>query len=149
MTPLRAVRVTARTYEPLRASGRENRWNAAGQPVLYLSEHFSTALLEALVHSGGMPVPSHAVWATIADDVSVEELDTAICPGWENPDDQTAARAAGARWFSEQRSACLIVPSIPGRPFERNVVVNTTHPLGASIAWETAVDVPWDPRLFG
>ncbi len=147
--PLRAVRVTARTYDPRRASGRESRWNTAGQAVLYVSEHFSTALLEALVHSNGTPVPSHAAWATIADDVSVEELNTSKCPGWDDPDDQTAARSAGSKWFAEQRSACLIVPSVPGRPFERNIVVNTTHPLAAKLLWEAAVDVPWDPRLFG
>lgn len=146
---LRAVRVTARTYDPRRASGRENRWNTAGQAVLYLSEHFSTALLEALVHSSRTPVPSQALWATIAEDVSVEVLDTATCPGWEDPDDQTPARAAGAKWFAGQGSACLLVPSVPGRPFDRNIVVNTTHPHAAKIIWEPPVDIPWDPRLFG
>ena len=146
---LRAVRVTARVYDPRRTSGRENRWNAAGQAVLYLSEHFSTALLEALVHSNGSPVPSQAAWARISNEVSIEELDLATCPGWDDLDDQTAARAAGSRWFAERRTACLITPSIPGRPFERNIVVNTTHPLAAKITWDAAVDIPWDRRLFG
>ncbi|MEJ7760262.1 MAG: RES domain-containing protein [Gemmatimonadaceae bacterium] len=146
---LRAVRVTARTYDPRRSSGRENRWNAAGQAVVYLSEHFSTALLEMLVHSAGVPVPCHAAWATIRGGVSVEELDVAKWPGWDDLDDQGFARAAGSKWFSEHRSACLLVPSVPGRPFERNIVVNTTHKLAGRIVWETTVEVPWDPRVFG
>ncbi len=146
---LRAVRVTARTYDPRRASGRENRWNSAGQAALYLSEHFSTALLESLVHSGGTPVPSHAAWAEIEHGVSVEELDPATCPGWDDPNDQSAARAVGSKWFNEGRTACLIVPSVPGRPFERNLVVNAVHPLSTKIVWDDTVNVPWDPRLFG
>lgn len=146
---LRAVRVTARTYDLRRASGRENRWNSAGQAALYLSEHFSTALLESLVHSGGTPVQSHAAWAVIEHGVSVEELDPATCPGWDDLDDHTAARAVGSKWLREERTACLIVPSVPGRPFERNIVVNAVHPQATRIVWESAVDVPWDPRLFG
>jgi RES domain-containing protein len=148
--PLRAVRVCTRTYDPRKASGRANRWNAVDQFVLYLSEHFGTAILESVVHAGkAPPPPSHASWATIPDDV-IEEIDVVALPtGWEDPDDLSTARAVGSKWYAEARSAALIVPSIPGRPFERNVVLNTVHPDVREISWESIIEIPWDPRLFG
>lgn len=149
--PRRAVRVCARMHEPHKPSGQANRWNTAEQRVLYLSEHFSTAVLESVVHTRGTPpLPAHAAWVTIPDDVSVEEIDVAALPtGWDNRRDSTHARRIGAQWYREMRSACLIVPSIPGRPFERNLVLNTRHPDAARIQWERVVEIPWDDRLFG
>jgi RES domain-containing protein len=149
--PRRAVRVCARTYDLRKPSGRANRWNAAEQRVIYLAEHFATAVLESVVHAGSAPpLPSHAAWVNIPDSVSVEELDPRALPAdWADPDDSTHPRRIGARWYREMRTACLFVPSVPGRPFERNVVVNTLHPEAALITWERVVEVPWDPRLFG
>jgi RES domain-containing protein len=148
--PRRAVRVCARTYDPQRSSGRANRWNAAEQRVLYLSEHFGTAVLETIVHADlTPPPPSVAAWATIPDDVSVEELDAAaLLAGWDDPDDSAHARRIGAEWYREMRSACLVVPSIPGRPFEYNLVLNTRHPDAARIHWDAVVEIPWDERLL-
>lgn len=147
---LRAVRLCARTWSPQKASGKANRWNAADQFVLYLSEHFGTAMLESVVHAGiAPPPPAHAAWVTISDEVVVAELAVGALPlGWDHPHDLTVARAIGAQWYSEGRSAVLLVPSVPGRPFERNVVINTTHPDWPRIAWEPVEEVPWDPRLF-
>jgi RES domain-containing protein len=148
--PIRAVRVCARTQDPLRTTGRQNRWNASGQHVLYLAEHFATAVLETLVHvATTAPPPAHARWVTIGDDVRVEERKGADLPlGWDDPDDQSVARAVGAAWVNSAASACLMVPSVPGRPYERNIVVNTTHPDFPKLVWEATRLVPWDPRLF-
>ena len=60
--PRRAVR--ARTYDPRKPSGRANRWNSADQQVLYLSEHFGTAVLESPSHAGIFGLTSHATWVT-------------------------------------------------------------------------------------
>ncbi len=148
---IRAVRVCARTWDPLRTSGRANRWNAAGQHVLYLSEHFATALLENVVHTATTaPPPAHARWVVIARGIRVVELTATDLPkGWDDPDDQSAARAVGAAWVTGAKSVALIVPSVPGRPYERNVVLNTTHPDFPKLVWEPTQLVPWDPRLFG
>jgi RES domain-containing protein len=148
--PIRAVRVCSRTRDPLLASGRQNRWNNSGQHVLYLAEHFATAVLESVVNvRTTAPPPAHAQWVTIADDVSVLEVSAAHLPaGWDDPNDQSVARARGAAWVTAGTSACLIVPSVPGRPFERNIVVNTAHPDYPRLAWDSIENVPWDPRLF-
>lgn len=149
--PLRAVRVCARTLDPLHATGRPNRWNASGQRVLYLAEHFATAVLETVVHvATTAPPPAHAKWVTIGDDIAVTEFTEAdLPPRWNDPDDQSVARAVGDAWVTAARSACLIVPSVPGRPYERNIVLNASHPDFAKLRWETTTLVPWDPRLFG
>lgn len=148
--PIRAVRVCSRTRPPLLTSGRANRWNSLGQHVLYLAEHFATAVLESVVHAATTaPPPAHAQWVTIPDDVAVLELDGGRLPaGWDEPDDQSVARAQGARWVAAGSSACLLVPSVPGRPYERNIVVSTSHPDYAKLVWDAPEDVPWDPRLF-
>ncbi len=147
---IRAVRVCCRSYDPLHPSGRQNRWNAQGQRVLYLCEHFATALLENVVHvATTAPPPAHAKWATIATNVSREELKaSSLPPGWDDPDDQSVARAIGAAWAARGATACLIVPSVPGRPYERNIVVNTVHNDFARLVWDATELVPWDPRLF-
>ncbi|MCZ7583840.1 MAG: RES domain-containing protein [Deltaproteobacteria bacterium] len=148
--PIRAVRVCARTWEPLRTSGRPNRWNASGQHVLYLSEHFGTAVLETVVNAATTaPPPAHATWVTIGDDINVVEYTATDLPdGWDDPDDQSVARAIGAAWVAAGATACLVVPSVPGRPYERNIVVNTRHRDFRKLVWEPAKLVPWDPRLF-
>lgn len=147
---LRAVRVCTRTWSPQKASGTPNRWNAANQFVLYLSEHFGTAMLERVVHAGrAAPPPAHAAWVTIPDELRTEQLTADELPlGWDHPHDLTAARAAGSRWYGDGRSAVLLVPSVPGRPFERNVVINTTHADWPRIVWESVQEISWDPRLF-
>ena len=149
--PRRAVRVCARTFNLQRPSGRANRWNAQGQLVLYFAEHFGTAVLENVVHADkAPPPPSHASWVTIPDDVSIEEVELSTLPvGWDDPDDTQHARGHAAAWYQQMRTAVLIVPSLPGRPFERNLVLNTTHPDADRIAWESPVEISWDRRLFG
>ncbi|MEP7002515.1 MAG: RES family NAD+ phosphorylase [bacterium] len=147
----RAVRVCGRTYDPRKPSGRANRWNAAHERVLYLAEHFGTALLERVVHTGGAaPAPAHATWVSIPDTVSIESLQAADLPGgWDNPDDAAPARRVGSDWYQRGQAAILVVPSLPGRPFESNVVLNTTHPDARKLRWGPVVEIPWDARLFG
>lgn len=43
--------------------------------MLYLPEHFATAVLESVVHMATTaPPPAHAQWVTITDEVAVLEL---------------------------------------------------------------------------
>ena len=123
------------------------RWNAPGQPVIYASEHYSTALLEKLVHTLRLPPNQHFVEIEISEGVSCREFTTRDLPsGWDS-DEQSIARALGADWLREGRSAVLLVPSAVA-PVDRNVLINLDHPEAKDIVPGPETPVPWDHRLF-
>ena len=53
-----------------------------------------------------------------------------------------------AEWFTERRSAILIVPSILVR-IERNILINPQHPDTAKITHDLSEPIWWDERLYG
>ena len=127
-----------------RVSGR---WHEVGAEVIYVSEHYSTAMLERLVHWNGAPPPNqHFIEVSIPRGTSYEVATADIVPDWFRPSGE-AARRFGRRWYMESRSAILIVPSVVAR-MERNVVINGRHPdiEGLTVGLETPVW--WDQRLF-
>jgi RES domain-containing protein len=150
--PLRAFRIgDARgafpIWDPGGALRQRGRWHEAGSPVIYASEHFSTALLEVLVrHRQTMPANQHFIEATIPAGVAYEVVTADTCPGWQDPD-QVAARARGADWLRRADALLLLVPSVVARP-ERNVVVNAAHPDFPRIEKGLETPVWWDRRLF-
>ncbi len=125
----------------------DGRWHRKGQAVIYASEHYSTAMLEKLVHySGALPKGQHFVSISIPAGTTYEAVTVHNLSGWERPDG-TNARAFGAAWLDEARSAVLVVPSVVAR-MERNVLINPAHPDAAAIKPALEVPVPWDERLF-
>jgi RES domain-containing protein len=127
------------------AARMEGRWHEKGQEVIYASRHYSTALLEKLAHFNGvLPSNQHYIEIEIPKGVSYEIMTKDSVPGWL---EMTKARAAGAKWFREQRSAILIVPSFVAR-IEENVIINCTHPEAARIRPGLEHPVAWDMRLF-
>ena len=95
--------------------------------MIYTSEHYSTALLEKLVHTNlVMPANQHFIEITIPNGVSYEIFQTAAHPGWDSRN-ETICKTFGQQWCEEKRSALLIVPSIPAR-LERNFLINPAHP---------------------
>lgn len=123
------------------------RWNTSSSPMLYTSEHFSTALLEKLVHgSGRLPPNQHYVALTIPPGLSYEYFDEAAHPGWDaaNP---AISQDYGEWWQKSRRSLLLFVPSVVARP-DRNILINPHHPDFGKI--ETSLHKPifWDKRLF-
>lgn len=59
------------------------RWNAPSSPLIYSSEHYSTAMLEKLVHANGMLLPNqHFIRITIRNGISYEIFRSAAHPGW-------------------------------------------------------------------
>jgi len=124
------------------------RWNTALSPLIYTSEHYSTAMLEKLVHSNGvLPPNQHYIKITIPNGVSYEIFETARHPAWDGKNEKIC-KDFGEKWFREKRSALLIVPSIPAR-IENNHLINPVHPDAAAITHELASPVWWDDRLFG
>ena len=123
------------------------RWNDSDHPVIYASEHYSTAMLEKMVHGNGfIPPNQHFVEITIPPGISYEMVTKDSLPGWAD-DDCAAARAHGIKWRSERRSAILIVPSFVAR-IEKNFVINDDHPDARRITTSLHQPVWWDDRLF-
>ena len=124
------------------------RWNSPASPMIYASEHYSTAMLEKLVHgSGFLPPNQHYIEITIPNGVSYEVLNTARLPGWDDPA-AGASRLFGDLWRQSGRSAVLIVPSIVAR-IENNILINPDHPDARAITHSLHQPVWWDTRLYG
>jgi len=124
------------------------RWNTPGSTVIYTSEHYSTALLEKLVHGSGMlPPHQHFVTVTIPRGTSYETFSAPALPGWDMMP-ATVSKTFGERWVMERRSAILLVPSVIAR-VERNVLINPNHPEFGGIEVSLHEPVYWDRRLFG
>lgn len=123
------------------------RWNTPKSPMLYAAEHYSTAMLEKLVHGNGrLPPNQHFIKITIPNGVSYEILNTASLSGWDDPAG-TVSKPYGEAWHRDQRSAILIVPSVVAR-LDRNILINLIHPDAAKITSSMAEPIWWDKRLF-
>ena len=124
----------------------EGRWHERGQDVIYTSKHYSTAMLEKLAHFNGvLPPNQHFMALTIPQGTSYETVTKDTLPGWI---DVPVARAFGAAWFAERRTAILVVPSYVARE-EYNVLINPHHAGFKAIAADLERPVWWDKRLFG
>ncbi len=123
------------------------RWNTPASPVIYASEHYSTAMLEKLVHGGGsLPPNQHFVEITIPNGIPYEMVTPAHLPGWDDPSCE-AAKAFGETWHQARRSLLLIVPSLVAR-IESNFLINPEHPDFRKIIVGLHQPVWWDARLF-
>lgn len=151
-TPLTAFRIGDPAGEfPIWDDGgarkTSGRWHEAGAGVIYASEHYSTAMLEKLVHFNGIiPANQHFITITIPAGTSYEVVNPDLIPNWANATGE-AARTFARRWYTQNRSAILIVPSVVAR-MERNIVFNTRHADFPKV--ETGLETPvwWDTRLF-
>ncbi len=116
--------------------------------MIYSSEHYSTALLEKLVHgSGRLPPNQHYVEITIPRGLSYETFSQPALPGWDSMP-ATVSKVFGEAWCVERRSVVLIVPSVVAR-LDNNILVNPAHPEFSSITAGLHQPVYWDRRLFG
>jgi len=123
------------------------RWNTSACPVIYTSEHYSTSMLEKLVHgSGHVPPNQHYVEITIPNGVSYEILNTANLPDWALAT-ATSSKAYGDDWQRQRRSLLLIVPSVVAR-VDRNILINPEHPQFSQAKPSLHQPIWWDDRLF-
>lgn len=123
------------------------RWNTPASPMIYTSEHYSTAMLEKLVHgSGSLPPNQHFVTITLPNGVSYEILNEAHLPDWAH-ENCRAAKAHGEAWRVQKRSLLLIVPSVVAR-VDRNILINPDHPEFQAVTTSLHQPVWWDARLY-
>ena len=126
------------------APGRWNRFS----PVIYASEHYSTALLEKLAHgSGRLPPNQHYVEIIIPSGSSYEGFSEPELPGWDSMP-PGVSQTYGESWLGRKRSLVLIVPSVVAR-LDRNILINPQHPEFATMEVGLHRPVFWDRRLFG
>lgn len=124
------------------------RWNTESSPLIYASEHYSTAMLEILANgTGKLPANQHFIQITIPDGLSYEMLDPAHLPGWD-ANRAVVCQTYGEAWHASRRSLLLLVPSIVAR-MELNVLFNPQHPEFPRITHSLHQPVWWDRRLFG
>jgi RES domain-containing protein len=123
------------------------RWNTPASPMIYASEHYSTAMLEKLVHgSGSLPPNQHFIEITIDAGVSYEVFLEPRHPGWDRAD-MVVSKAYGDAWMRSGRSAVLLAPSVVAR-MERNVLINPAHADFRHIRAGLHQPIWWDARLF-
>lgn len=147
--PLYAYRIADGRYPLFDGAGaqrRGGRWNSPGKAAIYGALSYAGALLEVLAHGGIGKVPRTQRWIRIEipAGVKIEEADD--IPGWDAAD-YTASRAFGDKWLDDRRSVALVVPSLVGRPNERNVVINPLHSDFGRLRVTEPVPVIWDSRL--
>ena len=134
-------------YSPDGARRVPGRWHERGDRVIYAAEHYSLAMLEMLVHwRQALPPNQHYLEITLPAGVSYEVATADRVPDWHTPGG-IAARQFGHRWYVEQRSAVLFVPSLVAR-MERNIIMNTGHAHFPRIKPGLETPVLWDDRLF-
>ena len=72
-------------FDPTGSRLAPGRWNTSASPMIYASEHYSTAMLEKLVRANGdLPPNQHFIEITIPNGISYELLNPAHLPRWDD-----------------------------------------------------------------
>jgi RES domain-containing protein len=150
--PLKAFRIARVKFPIFDGAGAAlggARWNTTGQRVIYAADSYAGALLEILVHSNLGRVPRGFSWIEIhiPARVAVEEITASALPGWDESD-CSVSQEFGSRWFTEMRTAVLLVPSVAASAMGRNVLINQNHPQFRFMSASRPRAVAWDRRLF-
>lgn len=150
---MRAFRIGSFSYPLFDGTGAATsdnaRWNSRGRHVIYAAEHYATALLEKAAQLNSLKLPRTLVFVRIdvPGDVSVEDIRPEDLAGWD-ADSKNVSRAFGDRWYDEQRSAVLLVPSLAAPGLERNVLINQRHPQFTRLAASEPEPLRGHPNLF-
>jgi RES domain-containing protein len=148
---LYAFRIGSLRYPLLDGAGAaasdDARWNSRGRRIIYAAEHYSTALVEKMAQMNAQRLPSTLVYARIELPANgVERIEPSTVPDWD-ADDKSASQAFGDRWYDEQRSLALLVPSLVAPGLEWNVLINQQHPEFADIVASKPRPIVCHPKL--
>ena len=140
------------------------RWHHKGTQVAYASEHPGVAVLEKLVWLGSYEMARESSYVLLPLHLNptehLETLDVLTLPDdWDTFPHSEATRSLGTRWFEEERSVVLAVPSAPlgvlGRsapsavlPVAKNYLINPFHPDFHDLERGEPVSFSWDARLL-
>jgi RES domain-containing protein len=125
-----------------------SRWCSPGRYLVHTAYTYSLAVLENLVHwqMTALPPEQQYVEARIPARVSREVLGRDELSGWDDFP-YGPSQSFGDRWYDEQRTAVLVVPSVLS-PFEPNVLLNQRHPEFARVTASDPASAVLDQRLF-
>ncbi len=150
---MEVFRISTQNYsKKLSSSGSANRWNFDGEYIVYTGSSRSLSTLELVVHRNSIkPLANYEVMIiSIAD---IEELYEQI-PVNKLPKDWRKLAAyyklqnIGSKWYKEQRSLILKVPSVV-IPKEYNYIINTKHPeFRSKVSLVRNEDYFFDRRLL-
>jgi RES domain-containing protein len=136
----------------LTTSGAANRWNIAGQSVLYTGSSRSLSSLELIVHRSAIqPTKNYKVLViSIADeDQLVKQVQISSLPGnWRMMTAYPELQKIGSDWYTKQETLLLKVPSSVIVQ-EYNYLINVTHlEFDKKVKLVRTEDYFWDGRLF-
>ncbi len=122
------------------------RWHHAGQPVVYLAENPSAALLEVCVHTSANDIPPDFTLLKIhAPGIKPRVIPLEALPAdWLT--DPSATRDIGTVWLRAGQGALLHVPSAIV-PETFNFLLNPLHPDAAKFQIAGVFGWPFDVRL--
>ena len=123
----------------------EGRWHFRGTPIVYCTDHPSTALLEILVHATRYTVPDYYQLLEIEVPDDIETFAPTIAMNWDRDADET--RRIGARFIAEGIFALMNVPSVI-MPKARNFLLNPAHADAGQIRIVETYRYPFDSRLI-
>ncbi|MFD1872901.1 RES family NAD+ phosphorylase [Hymenobacter bucti] len=147
---MEVFRISAPRYaQRLTASGVANRWNTAGQYIIYTAATASLACLENVVHRSGegLQAPFKLMRLVIPDQVLIEEVPAEMLPAdWQQVTSYPQCQEIGSAWYQLRRSAVLKVPSAIITS-EANYLLNTSHPDFEQVKLLGTEDFIFDPRI--
>jgi RES domain-containing protein len=122
------------------------RWHHAGDPVVYLAETPSGALIEVCVHTSANDIPpSFTLLKIIGPDLPFDEIELAtLDQGWVGRVEIT--RDLGSEWLRRGSSALLRIPSALV-PESANYLLNPLHKDAGLYQIEKSYQYPFDARL--
>jgi RES domain-containing protein len=125
------------------------RWNSRGRYIIYAAEHYATALLEKAAQLNSIRIPRSLVYTRveIPPDAGMEVLQARDLPGWAS-EDKAVSQGFGDRWYDEQRSLILLVPSLVAPGLQRNVLINQRHRRFSEVTATPPQPIRCHPRLL-
>ncbi len=110
------------------------RWNAIGSPVLYGGSSISLASLEYLAHLGAdYPIDLVLVAIDVPSEAQIYRPNRDELPeDWMSPFPSSKCQEWGSDWCRLSKELLMEVPSVIV-PEERNIVINSDHPLMAGV----------------
>ena len=152
---MRIFRLTKAKYQDTAFTGfgalrSAGRWHRAGVPVVYASDTPAGALLEVIAHTEAPSLLTHAYALFMIDferDRHLLVLEPAVRPDdWRRLAWPRSTQRIGTRWFEDQDSVILQVPSAIV-PQQHNYLINPQHPHFQELKIEGPAPFEIDPRL--